>query len=152
MRPPIAADAPTLSRLADDLSAHENEPRGWFTPQKALEDVIAPDAPVSALLAEVDDAVAGFVMWHFAYETPWAARGAFVTDLFVEERARGAGVAEALMRGVARAAADQGGSFIWLTTYRKNARARAFYRKIAAEEDGLTAYAVAHERFKALLK
>ena len=34
----------------------------------------APGAPVSGAIAERDGALVGYALWHFAYETAWAAR------------------------------------------------------------------------------
>lgn len=101
-RAPEARDAAALVGMADALCLHQGDPTGNFTIEKALRDVIAPDAPLSCLVAEKAGALEGFVFWHFAYETCYAARGGHVTDLYVSENQRGSGIAEGLLRAAAR--------------------------------------------------
>lgn len=150
-RAPLPAEAGELAAMVDELNLHEGDPTGAFTPAAALADVIAPGAPVSGAIAERDGALVGYALWHFAYETAWAARGAFLADLYVRPAARGRGAGDALLRHVARETEAAGGSFVWWTAYRRNEAARRFYRGRAEEEDGVVAFAAAHERFTALL-
>ena len=152
LRKPTSEDAEELARLVDELNVHEGDPTGHFTAEKALADVIAEDAPVSALIAEDERGAVGYAIWCFSYETAWAARGSYLADLYVRDRARKMGVGDALLRGVARATRDAGGSFFWWTAYRTNDRARAFYRNRVGIEDDVVAYAAAHEAFEALLR
>lgn len=152
IRRPDHADAGTLAAMVDELNRHEGDETGRFTAETARADVIAPGAPVSCALAERGGQPIGFALWHFGYETAWAARGAYLTDLYVREPSRGVGVGDALLRHVARETKSSGGTFIWWTAYRTNEAARAFYRRRADEEDGVVAYAAAHERFAALLR
>lgn len=150
-RAPLSADAQVLAAMVDELNLHEGDPTGNFTAANAMADVIAPDAPVSGALAELEGAPVGYALWHFGYESAWAARGAYLADLYVRSEARGHGVGDALLRHVARATDASGGTFVWWTAYRTNERARRFYRARAKEEGGLVAYAAAHEKFRALI-
>lgn len=153
VRAPADADAAELVRMVDELNLHEGDPVGHFTEAHARADVIGPDAPVSALVAEGAGGLAGYIFWHFAYETAWAARGGFVSDLYVRPRFRGCGVGRALMEGAARAVAAEGGVFLWLTAYAANAGARRFYARIAdIEEEGVVAYAITDEAFRRLAR
>ncbi|MFN3261384.1 MAG: GNAT family N-acetyltransferase [Pikeienuella sp.] len=152
IRLPRAEDAAALAALADGLSAHEGDPTGNFTAETALRDVIAPGAPVRCLVAEGAGGLEGFVFWHFAYETAYAARGAFVSDLFVSEARRGAGIGRALLSAVARAVKAEGGEFISLTAFRRNERACRFYRSLMEEEPGLTLFFVAEESLERLAR
>lgn len=150
-RAPRPEDAAGLAAMADELNLHEGDPTGHFTAEVALRDVIADDAPLSCVMAEADTGLAGYALWHFGYESAWAQRGAYLVDLYVREAWRGAGVADGLLRRVARAVDAEGGTFLWWTAYAENARARAFYRRRSEEVDRIVAYAAAHERFRALL-
>lgn len=152
LRKPTPRDAHDLAAMVDELNAHEGDPTGHFTPDRAFEDVIAPGAPVSCLLAEEEGALVGYAFWHFGYETAWAARGSYLADLYVRAPWRGTGVADRLLRAVAAKTRDAGGSYVWWTTHRVNARARAFYRRQAFEEEGIVVFAAAHEKFQALLE
>lgn len=151
LRKPIAADARDLVKMVEEFGLSEGDPIGAFTREKALADVIAPGAPISCLIAEEAGAPIGYAFWHFAYETVWAARGAYLADLYVRQPWRGAGVADDLLRAVARETRDAGGSYVWWTAHRGNEPARAFYRKRAFEETGIVVYAAAEDRFLALL-
>ena len=88
---PEPGHAEAFAGMMDELRAHLGDERGRFTAEVALADVIADDAPLSALIAVDGDRLLGLVMWHFAYETAFAARGGYVTDLYVREEARGRG-------------------------------------------------------------
>ena len=139
--------------MVDELNAHEGEPLGAMTPEKAMRDLIGPDAALGAFVAEVEAGLIGFAFWHASYETPYAARGGFVTDLFVRDAHRGAGVGKALLQAVARASAAKGGEFLWLTSFAHNDRARRFYRRLMdVEEDRVVAYALTGERYRALVE
>lgn len=151
IRRPTEEDAADLSAMVDELNLHLDDPIGHFTAEKALQDVIAQGAPVQCFVAGETGLLSGYVFWHFAYETSWAARGGYICDLYVREPHRGSGLAHRLLCAVARAVDAGGGSYIWLTAHRSNDRARAYYRKHMEEVDVILAYAAAHEDFKALL-
>ncbi|MEL6794028.1 MAG: GNAT family N-acetyltransferase [Pseudomonadota bacterium] len=146
-RKPTEADAEALVEMVDELNQHEGDERGAFTVAKALEDVIAPDAPVSCRVAARRGALIGYAFWHFSYETEYAARGFFLADLYVRDAARKQGVGEGLLREVARATKAAGGIFVFWTAYAENERARAFYRKRAQEVDNLVAFALHGDQF-----
>lgn len=152
LRRPVAGDAAALADLVNELSLHEGDPTGHFTPDRALADVIAPGAPVSALVAEAGGALVGYAFWHFAYESAWAARGGFLCDLYVREAARGRGVGDALLRAVAREVREGGGVYLWWTTYQKNKTARAFYLARGVEETGIAIFAAIEDGFEALVE
>lgn len=153
IRPVTPHDIPDLIVLVDELNAHEDEPTGHMTPEKAARDLMGPDAALGAFVAETKGALIGYSFWHAAYETCYAARGGFVCDLFVREAHRGTGVGAALLQAVARASAAEGGEFLWLTAYRNNDAARAAYRRIMnEEEENVVAYALTGERFRALVE
>ena len=153
VRPVTAADIPDLIVMIDELNVHEDEPTGRMTPEKAARDLVGPNGALGAFVAEADDALIGFAFWHPSYEAPYAARGGFVTDLFVRDGHRGAGVGKSLMRAVARASAAEGGEFLWLTAYAHNDGARRFYRSLMdVEEEQVVAYAVTGDRFSTLVE
>lgn len=153
IRTPAAADIPDLIAMVDELNTHEGEPTGHMTPAKAARDMLGPDAALGAFVAEADGALTGFAFWLPGYETCYAARGAFVNDLYVREGHRGTGVGKALLKAVARAAAADGGEFVWLTAYATNDLARAAYRRVMdVEEENVVAYALTGDRFRALIE
>ncbi len=152
IRRPTEEDAADLTAMVDELNLFLDDPTGHLTTEKVLQDVIAPDAPVQSFVAGETGSLSGYVFWHFAYETSWAARGGYICDLYVREPHRGSGLAHRLLCAAARDVDASGGSYLWLTAHRSNDRARAYYRKHMEEVDVILAYAAAHEDFKALLE
>ena len=151
VRSPRTDDAASLVALVDALNLHEGDPRGHFDEAAVQRDVLAPDAPLNCVVADDAGALIGYAFWHFAYETAYAARGAHVVDLYVAEGNRGTGVGRGLLAAVAHQTKSKGGDYLWLTAYRSNAKARAFYRAVMNdEEDGIVAYALTGEPFAAL--
>ena len=69
---------------------------------------------------------------HYLFHTSaWARENCYLQDLFVDEAARGQGVAAALIEAVAQAARErQAARFYWLTQDH-NTRARALYDRVA---------------------
>ncbi len=151
IRPPRDEDAAALVAMVAALSTLEGDEVGRFDEAAARRFVIAPEGPVSCLIAEEGARPVGFVFWHVAWETPIARPGAFVTDLYVVEERRGGGLGLDLLRAAAREVKAAGGAFLWLTALRRNERARAFYRRFMEEEAHIANYWADGARFDALL-
>jgi ribosomal protein S18 acetylase RimI-like enzyme len=149
--PAAPQDAADLARLMRGLNEHEGDPVEHATEAAMLRDVCAEGRAVDGLVARLDGTAAGFLLFHPAYEAPYAERGSFVTDLYVAPEARRRGVGRALLAAVARATAARGGRFLWLTALARNPGARAFYRSVCDVEDGgIVVFALTRGRFAAL--
>jgi len=72
---------------------------------------------------------------HYLFHTSaWARENCYMQDLYVDEAARGHGVAAALIEAVAQAARGRNvARFYWLTQD-TNARARALYDRVAVHK------------------
>lgn len=152
IRPAVKADIADLIVVIDELNVHEDEPTGHMTPEKAARDLMGPDAALGAFVAEAEGVLISFSFWHSAYETCYAAWGGFINDLYVRATHRGTGAGRALVQAVARAVAEEGGEFVWLTGYSHNDIARRFYKRLMdEEEERVVAYALTGDRFKALV-
>lgn len=112
VRDAVAADAPEIVRLLDEMKAHHrafesDEPR-FDVPEDdlaAFAGEILADPGVSVLVAEGPNRLLGFVQSRYLPKS-WG-RSCEVDLLGVDERARGSGIGTALMReveGRARAA------------------------------------------------
>lgn len=82
--------------------------------------------------ARLDGEVVGIAHYLF-HANVWSAGGAcYLQDLFVDEAARGRGVARALIEHVADDARERGVPRLYWHTQQGNARARALYDKVAS--------------------
>lgn len=87
------------------------------------------------LLAELDGAVAGFTQLYPMFSSVRTARLWILNDLYVDERARRKGVAQALLDAAAEFARARGGAGLMLETARDNAPARALYLAAGWQEE-----------------
>lgn len=95
---------------------------------------LRPEGPARVLIAETEGACAGYLAFSPVLWMDDAATAFFISDLYVAEAARGAGVGRALMAAAAAAARGQGaGRLVWCV-WRRNAPALAFYDRLGAEE------------------
>lgn len=69
---------------------------------------------------------------HYLFQPSiWTDDVCYLQDLFVDEAARGQGLAQALIEHVAQAARVRGAPKLYWLTHRDNARARGLYDRIA---------------------
>lgn len=88
--------------------------------------------PGGALIVAFADRPVGFAALYRMFpgdrlESVW-----FLKELYVAESARGSGVGEGLMRAVARAVRERGGTRLEFTTDAPNESARRFYARMKA--------------------
>ena len=84
-------------------------------------------------MAEEDDKVIGYLLYHFGYDSDGAFSNLHVVDLYVDSKARKKGVGRALMvaaAGIARQAGSQ--QIIW-SVYHTNDLATEFYERLGAQ-------------------
>jgi GNAT superfamily N-acetyltransferase len=95
-----------------------------------------PDREGTQLIARDDEGRAsGFATIFWTWTTLSAARIGVMNDLFVTERARGTGVAEALIAACAERCRGHGAVSLDWTTARDNYRAQRLYERVGAERD-----------------
>lgn len=83
--------------------------------------------------AHLDGNLVGIAHYLF-HHTIWMENSCYLQDLFVDEAARGHGVARALIERVAQSAREHNSSrFYWLT-HQDNTTARLLYGKVANQE------------------
>ncbi len=150
IRPANANDLDVLTALIADLNRHQGDPTEHMTRARVYTDVIGPERCLEALLAEVEGAVLGYVLYNSSYETAFAARGLYVQDLFVVPEARDRGVGRALVGAVARRARARGCAFVWWTSKPWNVEAHAAYARWGLHTEPVNAHALFGEAFTAL--
>jgi GNAT superfamily N-acetyltransferase len=95
-----------------------------------------PDREGTQLIARDDEGRAsGFATIFWTWTTLSAARIGVMNDLFVSERARGTGVAEALIAACAERCRAHGAVSLDWTTARDNHRAQRLYERVGAKRD-----------------
>jgi GNAT superfamily N-acetyltransferase len=80
--------------------------------------------------ARLDGHLVGIAHYLFHAST-WTDDVCYLQDLFVDEAARGKGVARALIEELARKARERGAARLYWTTRHDNATARTLYDKVA---------------------
>ncbi len=82
------------------------------------------------LAARLDGRMVGLTHYLF-HPSVWYGHACYLADLYVDETARGHGVARALIEAVAAAARANGAERCYWQTRHDNARARLLYDKVA---------------------
>jgi GNAT superfamily N-acetyltransferase len=104
-----------------------------------------------ALLAETNGAVAGVCVFFPSFSTYQGRPGAYVQDLFVNDRFRGQGVGAALLQRLAAVTRERGGRYIRLAVDTGNVHAQAFYERVGLRlSDTEQIHAAYREDFDAL--
>lgn len=135
IRPARPEDAAAIVDLVRELAVYEREP---LTSVKITEadirrDGFGPRPLFEVLLAEVDGAVEGFVLFFSSWSTWQGRAGLHVEDLFVRERSRGLGLGRRLLAQVASIALARGCTRIDLSVLDWNP-ARSFYDRVGFAE------------------
>lgn len=133
IRPARPGDEATLLRLIRALATYEREPDAVRATEASLAATLfTPGAHVHAFLADWDGEPVGLALWFLTYST-WTGRPSlYLEDLFVDEAARGRGIARALMRRLAREATARDCARIDWAVLDWNVEAMAFYEKMGA--------------------
>ncbi|HEU5322148.1 MAG TPA: GNAT family N-acetyltransferase [Methylomirabilota bacterium] len=150
VRPARPAEAAILAEMANDLNDHVGIHGRPFTPERVLADGFGPRAAFTALVAELEGAVVGYVFFSLGYNTDFAARSVWLHDIFVVPAARGRGVGAALMAAVAAETVRLGCVSLEWGVHAANAGALEFYRRLGAGGSEVRVMGVDGERLRAL--
>ena len=134
VRPAGPADLRNLATLMLDADRHYwgERPDAVAACRRAAERTLAPDSECRALLGIDGNEAVAFATYAILHPGLTEHGTLFMKDLFVLADRRGGGTGEAMMRAVARIAAERGcARFDW-TAETDNPRALAFYDRIAA--------------------
>jgi GNAT superfamily N-acetyltransferase len=124
-------DEATVLRLVKDLATYEREPDAVQATAESIRDTLfTPGAQVFAFLAEREGQAIGLALWFLTYST-WTGRPSlYLEDLFVDEAARGDGVARALMTRLAQEAKARNCARIDWAVLDWNVEAMGFYERL----------------------
>jgi GNAT superfamily N-acetyltransferase len=133
LRPATPTDAPTILRFIRELATYEREPNAVVaTEADLLRDGWGPTPRFKAIIAEVDNAPAGFALYFTSYSTWRGHHGIRLEDLYVTPNHRKKGIGRALLAHLARIAVDEGCPRLEWDVLEWNAPAIAFYQRIDA--------------------
>ena len=136
IRAASAEDAQSVGKLAqqfaDYLRSLGDTTDFKLNAQAYLRDGFGTNPAFSGLVAEQDDDIVGYLLYHFGYDTDNAMRILHVVDLYVDERVRRQGVGKALMAAAAKLSRDAGGMELFWSVYVHNKMAASFYEGLGA--------------------
>ena len=97
---------------------------------------------VRVMIADNAGLLCGACVWFTTYSTWRAAKGAFISDVFVLSHLRGRNIGTNLIKAAAREASKQGASFLRLDVTTATPAPRAYYEKqgFVADEDDLNLF------------
>jgi ribosomal protein S18 acetylase RimI-like enzyme len=95
----------------------------------ALRRLLADEHLGLALVAEDDAGLIGYGVATFGYDLEFGGRDAFVTELFVDPRARRRGLGRAMLHATLDALREAGARAAHLMVRPENTRARALYEQ-----------------------
>lgn len=128
-----AGDEATVLRLVRALATYEREPDAVQATEESIRaSLFTPGGLVHAFIAEIDGGPIGLALWFLTFST-WTGRPSlYLEDLFVDEAARGQGVARALLRRLAQEAKARNCARIDWAVLDWNVDAMAFYERVGA--------------------
>ena len=133
VRPARASDVPRIHELVVELAAYERaaeEVRS--TPSQLHEALFGPQPAAYALVAEVDDRVAGFALYFRNFSTWEGVHGIYLEDLYVAPEQRGSGLGKALLAGLAQIAVERGYARVEWAVLNWNQPSIDFYTSLGA--------------------
>ena len=148
VRPATSGDVTEVVNLARSLSIAEGQRPSRLTKAAYLRDGFGEKPAFSALLAEIDRKVAGYTLYFEGYDTVRAARGVYLSDLYVDKAWRRQGVGRALMQATAKACKDIGGEWMFWAVNKKNKGARKFYKKLSTEIREVSIFSILGNNFQ----
>jgi GNAT superfamily N-acetyltransferase len=113
--------------FADYLRSLGDKTNFRFNAESYLRDGFGASPAFQGLVAEVDGQVAGYLLYHFGYDTDRAIRITHVVDLYVRTEFRRQGIGRALMERVRIICKETGGKRLFWSVYSPNNTARKFY-------------------------
>jgi len=136
IRAASAEDAQSVGKLAqqfaDYLRSLGDTTDFKLNAQAYLRDGFGTNPAFSGLVAEQDDDIVGYLLYHFGYDTDNAMRILHVVDLYVDKSVRRQGVGKALMSAAAKLSRDAGGMQLFWSVYVNNKMAASFYESLGA--------------------
>jgi GNAT superfamily N-acetyltransferase len=134
IRDAVQADLPKILQFIKDLAEYEKAPNEVELSISDLEQSLFGTNPqVYCLIAELENEVTGFAVWHLNYSTWLGKHGIYLEDLYVDPKYRGQGHGKALLRKLAQICVERGYKRLQWWVLDWNQSAIDFYKSIGAE-------------------
>jgi GNAT superfamily N-acetyltransferase len=134
VRPAAPVDVDALHGLILELARfHGGEAEVTGTPAMLARALFGDCPCAEALVAQVDQELAGIAVFHGTFSTYECLPGLWLEDLYVCTRFRGSGVGRALLTELARLTVERGGSRLEWHRAEWNEPALRFYAGLGAE-------------------
>jgi GNAT superfamily N-acetyltransferase len=134
IRDAVQADLPKIIQFIKDLAEYEKAPNEVVLSISDLEQSLFGTNPqVYCLIAELENEVTGFAVWHLNYSTWLGKHGIYLEDLYVDPKYRGQGHGKALLRKLAQICVERGYKRLQWWVLDWNQSAIDFYKSIGAE-------------------
>jgi GNAT superfamily N-acetyltransferase len=133
IRPACPEDFPVICDLIRALAEFEARlDQVAFDPEQMREHLFGERPYAEALLVEEGGSVAGFALFFHNYSTFLGRPGLYIEDLFILPLHRGKGYGRALLRALARLAAQRDCGFLEWSVLTWNGHAIRFYEALGA--------------------
>ena len=132
--PATDSDVPVLLALIRELAEFERLAHEVETDEALLREALFGERPVAAaLLARVDDTVAGYAIYYRTFSTFVGRPGIFLEDIYVRPNFRSRGLGRAMLEAVAKISVELGGGRLEWNALDWNENALRFYRGLGAK-------------------
>ncbi len=132
---------------AEELGkTHAWGPHMTSRPQDFEDALFAVNPIIGAIVALVDGKPAGSALWHRSFSTARGREVMYLEDLVVLPDYRRRGIAELLMKQLAKVAVAEGYATIYWLMMAWNSGARKFYEKLGADIESDNCYCVLSDR------
>ena len=118
--------------FADYLRSLGDKTKFKFNAMTFLRDWFGNHPAFKGLVAEVNGETAGYLIYHWGYDTDRAIRIIHIVDLFVRDEFRRHGAGWALMQGAQTICEEGGGEMVVWEVHASNRVARKFYWRLGA--------------------
>lgn len=134
IRPATRSDVPLILTFIRELAEYERLSHAVVaTEERVMETLFGPRPAAEALIATLDDALAGYAVYFQNYSTFVAQPGIYLEDLFVRPEFRGTGIGRMLLARLAAIAREKGCARLEWVVLDWNEPAIGFYKSLGAK-------------------
>ena len=146
------ADVAVIAQLIRDLAHYEKlEHEVTMTEEKLTDSLFGERRYAETLIAEDSGEPVGFALFFHNFSTFLAQPGIYLEDLFVVPARRGQGIGQALLKALARTAAERGCGRLEWAVLDWNQDAIRFYERLGAKPNSdWTVYRLTGEPLRSL--